>query len=430
MPTPTLSWSVADCRRLPLVCGMLLLLVAGCQSNPSGEPLPASAFYQSIPESPGSAIDQPGALPQPQLAPPPPSRQPPPPPPHPASRPTSGPATTMSTQTGDPLGTYLTVGAVLAEVNGSPIYADRIFADIRKALHAKAIELDEPGYRLAAQQLIHQDIMTQIGDELAYSAAQRSLSQEDKTRVDAATERWRQRQITDAGGSLQLARQKAQADGDDFDKMVQRQARRFTIELYREKKIYPRVQVTVQDMRHYYNRNRDSQFTQHAAARFELIKIDPQRSGGREHALQKIQEIRRRALAGEDFAKLARDMDDDPLLRANGGDVGWVDKGAYRLETVEKAVWALQPGQMTDIIDTDGAFYLAKLLAVKQGKIIPFENEQVQENIHQTLRLEQVRQLIAQAEQELRDNAAVWQNPNTQTITMEMAMQKYAQWRQ
>jgi parvulin-like peptidyl-prolyl isomerase len=323
----------------------------------------------------------------------------------------------------------LTLGAVLAEVNGKAIYADEVFARIDKALHSKAMELDEQGYAVAAQQLIHDEIMTRISDELAYSAAKRSLSQQDQTLADAATERWRRKQITDAGGSLQLARAKAQNDGDDFDKMVQRQERRFMIDLYRQKKIYPRVQVTVQDMRQYYNRNRETLYTEHPTARFLVIKVDPDRSGGRDAALKKIQEIRRRALAGEDFAKLAHDLSDDSALRSKSGDVGWVDKGAYRLDAVEKAAWTLQPGEVSDVIDTDGDFYLVKLLALKRGKVIPFENEQVQEQIDQTLRLEQVRQLVNDAEQELRANAAVWDNPQAKSITMEMAMQKYAQWR-
>jgi parvulin-like peptidyl-prolyl isomerase len=414
-----------------------ILLVAGCQSVRPAEPIPPSAFYQRLPESPGSAIDQPGALRSPELpaqrpAAAPPSHANPLPASRPATRPVPVPAASQPTtapNATEPLGKYLTLGAVLAEVNGKAIYADEVFARIDKALHAKAKELDEHGYRLAAAQLIQQEITTQISDELAYSAAQHSLSSQDKALADAATERWRQKQITDAGGSLQLAKTKAQAQGEDFDQLVKRQARRFMIDLYRQKKIYPRVQVTVQDMRRYYNRNRDTLYAEHPAARFLLIKIDPQRSGGREAALTKIQEIRRRALAGEDFGKLAHDLDDDTLLRSKSGDVGWVDKGAYRLDAVEKAVWALQPGEVSDIIDTDGAFYLARLLALKRGRIIPFENEQVQEQINQTLRLEQVRQLVDEAEQELRANAAVWDNPQGASITMEMAMQKYAQWR-
>ncbi len=420
-----------------------LVGLSGCQAVQPSKPIPAAAFYQHPAESPGSATDQPGAL---DLAPS--ARESVTAPPaaptatpllspttrqlsgHPTSAPASHPAASRPAhEGGTSLGKYLTLGAVLAEVNGKAIYADEVMASIAEPLHAKAMELDERGYQAAARQLIEQAITAQIGTELAYSAAQRFLSQQDKQMADAATERWRQKKITEAGGSLQLARRKARANGEDFDKMVSRQAKQFMVELYRQKKIYPRVQVTVEDMRRYYNRNRKNLYTQQAAARFLVIKIDPERSGGREAALKKIQEIRRRALAGEDFSKLAHDLDDDALLRSKGGDVGWVDKGAYRLDAVEKAAWSLEPEGISDIVEAKGAFYLVKLVALKRGRVIPFENEQVQEQINQTLRMEQVRQLVDEAEQELRDNAAVWNNPQALSITMEMAMQRYALWR-
>jgi parvulin-like peptidyl-prolyl isomerase len=419
---------------LPTLCCLCAsFFSAGCQTVRPPEPIPSTAFYQQTPTSPAADPPEPHARSSSQpttktaLA------------AHPATAPihdlplpsttvTGPPASAPAAVPGDTLGTYLTLGAVLAEVNGNGIYADEVFARVDKALHAKAMELDQQGYTVAAQQLIHDEVMTRISDELAYSAAKRSLSPQDQTLADAATERWRQKQITEAGGSLQLARAKARSEGDDFDKMVQRQQRRLMIELYRQKKIYPRVQVTVQDMRQYYNRHRDTLYTEHPAARFLVIKVDPDRSGGREAALKKIQEIRRRVLAGEDFGKLAHDMSDDSALRQKDGDVGWVDKGAYRLDAVEKAACALQPGEVSDIIDTDGSFYLVKLLALKRGQVIPFENEQVQEQINQTLRLQQVRQLVSDAEEELRANAAVWNNPRTESIVMEMAMQRYAQW--
>jgi parvulin-like peptidyl-prolyl isomerase len=354
-----------------------------------------------------------------------------------ATRPTSTPSTATqhsathpATEPGDSLGKYLTIGGVLAEVNGQAIYADKVFAAIDKALHAKALEQDEQQFRITAQKLINDEVKTEINEELVYAAAQRALSPEEKNLADAATERWRQQQITEAGGSLELARRKAQAQGDDFDELVRNEAKKMLIRLYYTKKVYPRVQVTADEMRRYYERNRDALFTEHAAAKFRLIKIEPDRTGGRDKALSKIADIRRRALAGEDFAQLARDFNDDPALLRTGGLIGngWVDKGAFKLEDVENALWKLQPHQLTDIIDSHGAFYLAYLEDLKRGKVIPFESQQVQQQIRETLSAAELRELREQVQDRLMQHAVVSENPNLMDIALEMAMQKYARW--
>jgi parvulin-like peptidyl-prolyl isomerase len=356
----------------------------------------------------------------------------------PTTRNIASPATTQSavatkaatTEPGESLGKYLTIGGVLAEVNGKAIYADKVFAAIDKALHAKALEQSPEQFRATAMKLIGDEVKTQINEELVYAAAQRALSPDEKTLADSATERWRQQQISEAGGSLELARMKAQANGDDFDDLVRDQGKKMLIRLYYTRKVYPRIQVTAEEMRRYYDHNRNALFTQHAAAKFRLIKIDPERTGGRDKALDKIKEIRRRAVAGEDFAQLAKDFNDDTALRRNAGLVGdgWIDEGAFRLEDVEKAVWKLQPHQVSDIIDSHGAFYLAYLEDVKRGKVIPFDSQQVQDQIREAISATQLRELRDQVQNRLLQHAVVSENANMIDVAADMAMQKYARW--
>jgi hypothetical protein len=421
--------------------------LAGCADRTT-RPMTSEAFYHRIPEAPESSIDQPGALYRPREG----GAAPEPQPPvhevpkivsdtvdarqavdeaatsRPATRAVA--ATHPATAPGDTLGTYLTIGGVLAEVNGKAIYADKVFAAIDKALRAKAAEQAEEQFRVTAQKLVDDEVKTEINEELVYAAAQRALSPEEKALADNATERWRQQQITEAGGSLELARRKAQANGDDFDELVSNQGKKMLIRLYYTKKVYPRVQVTADEMRRYYERNRDALFTEHAAARFRLIKIEPERTGGREKALDKIKDIRRRALAGEDFAQLAKDFNDDLALKRSGGLIGngWIDKGAFKLEDVENAVWKLQPYQLTDIIDSHGAFYLAYLEDVKRGKVMPFESQQVQQQIRETLSAAELRELREQVQDRLMQHAVVNYNPNMMDIALEMAMQRYVRW--
>ena len=76
---------------------------------------------------------------------------------------------------------------------------------------------------------------------------------------------------------------------------------------------------------------------------------------------------------------MASSENQDEYLKAHAGDPGgWMQRNAYRIDAVDKAIWQLQPGQITDVIADDDAFYVAKLEARKDGRVQPFEDQQVQ----------------------------------------------------
>lgn len=66
-----------------------------------------------------------------------------------------------------------------------------------------------------------------------------------------------------------------------------------------------------------------------------------------EEARAAVEEARRRALAGEDFAALAREISEAPSAVA-GGDVGWVEPGRFP-EAYERAALALRPGETSPV---------------------------------------------------------------------------------
>lgn len=78
-------------------------------------------------------------------------------------------------------------------------------------------------------------------------------------------------------------------------------------------------------------------------------------------ALQRLTELKQRIeLGGEDFAELARQHSDDASA-AKGGDLGWLSPG----ETVpefQRAMDALQPGEVSDPIRSPFGFHLIKVL--------------------------------------------------------------------
>lgn len=341
---------------------------------------------------------------------------------------TESAGSTTRAMTGRSIGSYMTLGGVVAEVNNRPIYANQVLREIIAPLSARAKDLDANQFHDVAYHLIDQQIHRLANNELETAVADRNLDEKDKDLARMAAARWRQRQITECGGSLEIAKRKWAADGYDFEERVDQEYRTILVQLYYSRKVWPRVQVTADEIRRYYNQHINDQFTVKDEVRFRLIKVDVKRTGSREAALNKIKDLRARANRGEDFAEMAGTVNDDKYLMSQHGDVGWVQRDSYINSDVEKAAWNLQPGQVSDIIDTGTAFYIAKVEERKLGRIEPFDEQAVQDTIVKNLKAEQFHQLRDKVMDKLTQNWAFHQDADMINTAVDMAMQDYPKW--
>ncbi|HKI77450.1 MAG TPA: peptidylprolyl isomerase [Ignavibacteriaceae bacterium] len=72
--------------------------------------------------------------------------------------------------------------------------------------------------------------------------------------------------------------------------------------------------------------------------------------------------------AGADFSEMAKKYSEDPGSAKEGGDLGWVKKGVFYPE-FEAAAFALQPGELSDVIESPVGFHIIQLLD-KRGESI------------------------------------------------------------
>ena len=100
--------------------------------------------------------------------------------------------------------------------------------------------------------------------------------------------------------------------------------------------------------------------------------MDPQRVRAR------AEDVLNRVRQGGDFAALAREFSSDASNKEQGGDLGWFGRGRM-LPAFEQAAFALQPGQVSDIVETQFGFHIIK---VDERGQRPGANGQPEEQVH------------------------------------------------
>ncbi len=91
--------------------------------------------------------------------------------------------------------------------------------------------------------------------------------------------------------------------------------------------------------------------TEHIHARHILVDTE-------EEARQLLDQIR----AGADFAELARRYSQDASTRDAGGDLGFFPRGILTSPEVEEAAFALQPGQISDVIRSELGYHIIQVV--------------------------------------------------------------------
>ena len=165
------------------------------------------------------------------------------------------------------------------------------------------------------------------------------------------------------------------------------------------------------EARAYYEQNkaRFGQDEQRRASHILLTAGEGGTAKDKAGAKKKADELlaRVRANPGE-FDKLARENSKDPGSAASGGDLGWFGR-SMMVKPFEDAVFGLQEGQISDVVETDFGFHLIRLTGVRPAQTKSFE--EVRAQIEADLRREAAGRRFAEVAEQFSNS--VYEQPDS-----------------
>ncbi len=116
-------------------------------------------------------------------------------------------------------------------------------------------------------------------------------------------------------------------------------------------------------------KHRYTKLEKQVRARHILFKVEADKPAEEKDAARKKAEAARlRAMAGEEFAELARTLSEDQGSARQGGDLGYNTKGKM-VGPFDDAQFALKPGEISDVVETRFGYHVILVEGVREGDV-------------------------------------------------------------
>jgi hypothetical protein len=295
-------------------------------------------------------------------------------------------------------------GEPVARVNGVAIYQSdlscAIEASMARKLSSRYRDLGDPGSD--SDRIDNEKTLKSMIDiELLY---QESLKHRFYGLMEESEERY-QLEVKRLGGEERLISTLLcnNMSPEQFHKAI---FRNLSIKRLLDKVVYSRIQVTEDEIREYYELNKD-RFRKPESVRIRqiLIKVPSKPDVEKWHQAQdRAHMIYKDASSGADFVRLARRHSDDPESASAGGDMGSIQKGNQQ-GVFDTTIFRLKAGTVTKPIRTHQGFHIIKIVSTTPSSTKTLD--EVQQNITTLIRRERARGMISQLVSDLKEKAEI-----------------------
>jgi peptidyl-prolyl cis-trans isomerase C len=260
---------------------------------------------------------------------------------------------------------------VAATVNGTKITEGQINKILQARMEQLAGRIPENMRDQYSQQLRKRILDQLIIEELLTQKEKQKNIDVNQTELDSAINKMMKEQNLTVDEFKSLLK----AYGTTFAEYQDNMHKKLAFEKLMDSEFAGKITTPTEEQeKAYYNEN-IQMFQEPESIHARHILIMPSKEGdpnkAKAVAKAKAEKILKELKAGADFNDLAKKDSNCPSA-PNGGDLGTQPRGSYVPE-FEKAAYALKPGQMSDVVETQFGYHIIKLVAHNDANTVTFE---------------------------------------------------------
>ena len=255
---------------------------------------------------------------------------------------------------------------VVAVINDSIILRSELEARMVPVI-GEAQQITDPKERERRIEKLRGQVLDEmVNEELIVQAAENAKIEVESSEVQAAMDEIKSSNNLDDAGLQQVLT----AQGYTMSAYKQDLRRQLLRLRAVNQLVAPKVQITDEDVRARYDQmQRRSDSVSSVRLSHILIKLpqgatEQQVAEGKERAAKAIERVK----AGEDFAKVAKEVSDDTGTKDSGGELGWFQRGSVNPDW-EQIVFAMDKGDVRGPVTGPQGLHVFYVSEVKKGEL-------------------------------------------------------------
>lgn len=161
------------------------------------------------------------------------------------------------------------------------------------------------------------------------------------------------------------------------------------------------IEVSDQEIQQYYDDHKN-EFGTEEERHAEHILITKNEGETEEQAKARAEAALARVQGGEDFAKVAAEVSQDPGTAQQGGDLGWIGRGMLA-GPFEDALFDMKAGEVRGPVKSDFGYHIIRLAEVRPGNVQPLA--EVRDKVIEQIRNQRADSLFYDESNRLADDA-------------------------
>ena len=270
---------------------------------------------------------------------------------------------------------------VMALVAGDPIFVGDMIFEVNQLLEKHMKGAPEEAKQMQRGKLLKRLLPKYVDQKMLYIATTSQLPEEADMEdvIKQAEKTFNEKALPDVmekSGVTSATQFDAnlRAQGSSIRQMRRAWAKDQVSRYFLSEQVKFSRDVTPFDLLQEYRGNYDS-YAKNAKCRWEQIKINFDKSGGRFAAKDKAEDIYNRLVHGGNFQAIAK-KESHGFKASNGGQHDWTNKDSLVNKKIDGLIFTMPTGRLSEVIETKDAWHIIRVVERIDSHHTPFEEAQ------------------------------------------------------